>query len=188
MTSATRSFDPRAVGRQEARAWATYYRREWRSFLVASVGLVRAAFRMSWPKTLFGAWLVLRANQVWAPFPDNDPDAARRLMRRFYLMLGAPDPMRPAELEVEWWRVHREHQHQPGSTDEPLTDALAALYAHVYGVDAASVRGAAKLRAEAMDVSDRWVEGGCQADSPMLGEERALLVRSYASLLAAVHR
>ncbi len=39
-----------------------------------------------------------------------------------------------------------------------------------------------------MDVSDRWVEGGCQADSPMLGEERPLLVRSYASLLAAVHR
>jgi hypothetical protein len=30
-----------------------------------------------------GAWLVLRANQVWAPFPDNDPDAARALMKRF---------------------------------------------------------------------------------------------------------
>src|SRR4051812_35832385 len=151
MTSATRSFDPRAVGRLEARAWATYYRREWRSFLIASVGLVRSAFRMSLPKTLFGAWLVLRANQVWAPFPDNDPDAARRLMRRFYVMLGAPDPARAAELEVEWWRVPREHQHQPGTADEPLTDALAALYAHVYGVDPGGVREAAKLRAEAMD-------------------------------------
>ena len=47
---------------------------------------------MSWPKTLFGAWLVLRANQVWAPFPDNDPDKARRLMRRFYAMLGTDRP------------------------------------------------------------------------------------------------
>ena len=69
------AFDPRAVGGWECRAWETYYRRKWVAFLVASVGLVRAAFGMSWPRTLVGAWLVLRANQVWAPFPDNDPDA-----------------------------------------------------------------------------------------------------------------
>jgi hypothetical protein len=183
-----RSFDPRAVGRLEARAWETYYRREWRPFLVASVALVRSAFRMSWPKTLWGAWLVLRANQVWAPFPGNDPEKARRLMRSFYSMLDVADPARASELEVEWWRVHRDHQHEAGSTNDPLTEALAALYAHVYGTDVAAVRPAGALRAEAMDVSDRWVDAGCDPDSPMLDEERTLLVRSYASLLAAVHR
>jgi hypothetical protein len=36
-------------------------------------------------------------------------------MRRFYALLrlahGAPaDPVRAAELEVEWWGVHRQHQ------------------------------------------------------------------------------
>jgi hypothetical protein len=36
-----------------------------------------------------------------------------------------------------------------------------------------------------MDVSDRWVEAGCDPSDPMLAEERTLLVRSYASLLAA---
>ena len=66
------------MGDLECRAWETYYRRKWLAFLVASVGLVRAAFRMSWPRTLVGAWLVLRANQVWAPFPDNDPDGRTR--------------------------------------------------------------------------------------------------------------
>jgi hypothetical protein len=60
-----RRFDPRAVGRYECRAWETYYRRKWAAFLIASVALVRAAFRMSWPRTLAGAWLVLRANQRW---------------------------------------------------------------------------------------------------------------------------
>jgi hypothetical protein len=44
----------------------------------------RASFGLSWPATLWGAWLVLRANQLWAPFPDNDPDGARRTMQRFY--------------------------------------------------------------------------------------------------------
>jgi hypothetical protein len=189
-----RSFDPRRVGSLECRAWETYYRRKWGAFLVASIGLVRAAFRMSWPRTLVGAWLVLRANQVWAPFPGNDPDKARALMRRFYQLLrvsedGRFDPARAAELEVEWWRVHREHQH--AALDDPsegLTAALRDLYAYTYSADPTDVHRAAQLRAEAMDVSDRWVEAGSDPENPLLAQERALLVRSYAALLAAVHR
>jgi hypothetical protein len=188
-----RDFDPRAVGRLECRAWETYYRREWRAFLAASVGLVRAAFEMSWPRTLVGAWLVLRANMVWAPYPDNDPDKARALMTRFYQLLrksGARlDPVRAARLEVEWWRVHREWQRGHGTiAPGELTGALAALYAYVYDVDPGAVRRAAELRAEAMDVSNAWVDAGCDRADPELARERALLVRSYAVLLAAVHR
>jgi hypothetical protein len=127
-----RSFDPRRVGALECRAWETYYRREWPAFLAASVGLVRAAFGMSWARTLLGAWLVLRANQVWAPYPNNDPDSARRLMTRFYQLLRKSTgegfhPGRAAWLEVEWWRVHREAQHAEGSgPSEELTVALRA--------------------------------------------------------------
>jgi hypothetical protein len=182
-----RSFDPRAVGRHECRAWETYYRRRWGAFLVASVAMVRAAFQMSWARTLVGAWLVLRANQVWAPYPDNDPEAARRLMTLFYRLLrkasGAEfDPARAAELEVEWWRAHRDGE------SEGLVAALCDLYAYTYAVDPSSVRQAAALRAEAMDVSDRWVEAGADPADPLLSIERALLVRSYAALLSAVHR
>ena len=83
-----RSFDPRAVGSLECRAWETYYRRKWAAFLLASVGLVRVAFRMNWARTL---------------------------------------------------------------------------------------------------VSDRWVAAGCDPEDPLLAEERRLLVRSYAALLAAVY-
>ncbi|HEU0025400.1 MAG TPA: hypothetical protein VFQ12_12250 [Thermoleophilaceae bacterium] len=189
-----RSFDPRAVGGHECRAWETYYRRKWGAFLWASVRLVRSAFGMSWPHTVVGAWLVLRANQKWAPFPDNDPDAARALMKRFYQLLRtsegeAFDPDRAARLEVEWWRVHREAQHADGSgVSEPLVAALRDLYAYSYSTDPTEVRQAAALRAEAMDVSDRWVEAGSDPANPLLAEERALLVRSYAALLAAVHR
>ena len=190
--SPMRSFDPRRVGSLECRAWETYYRRKWAAFLVASVGLVRSAFRMSWPRTLVGAWLVLRANMVWAPFPENDPAKARALMRRFYQLLrknetASFDPTRASELEVEWWRVHREHQHA-GDSVEGLVKALQDLYAYTYGADPADVRQAAALRAEAMDVSDLWVEAGSDPANPLLAQERALLVRSYAALLAVVHR
>ncbi len=188
-----RSFDPRLVGARECRAWETYYRRKWAAFLVASVGMVRAAFEMSWARTLVGAWLVLRANQMWAPVPDNDPGAARALMTRFYRLLvvseGARiDPRRAAELEVEWWRAHREAQH--GRAFEPapaLVAALRDLYAYCYSVEPEEVQLAAELRAEAMVVSDQWVASGCHPGDPRLARERALLIRSYAALLAAVH-
>jgi hypothetical protein len=39
-----------------------------------------------------------------------------------------------------------------------------------------------------LEVSDRWVEAGSDPEDPLLSRERALLIRSYASLLAAVHR
>src|SRR6476469_955486 len=97
-----RSFDPVAIGRLECDAWAAYYRREWWPFLKAAVGMVGAGFGMGPRRTLAGAWYVLRANQVWAPYPDNDPDAAREQMRRFYALVAADhpqlDPVRAAAL------------------------------------------------------------------------------------------
>src|SRR3977135_2809503 len=117
MPSPMRSFAPRAVGRLETRAWETYYRSMWEPFLLASIGLVRAAFRMSWPRTLLGARLVLLANHGRGPYRDNDPAKARALMRRFYSLLHEPglNPFRAAELEVEWWRGDRGHQREEGS-------------------------------------------------------------------------
>jgi hypothetical protein len=76
-----RSIDPVLVGNRETDAWVAYYRRDWRRFLVASVGLVSAGFGMNPVRTLRGAWFVLRANQVWAPIPDNQPELAREYMR-----------------------------------------------------------------------------------------------------------
>ena len=90
-------------------------------------------------------------------------------------------------LEVEWWRAHREAQRAEGGQGA-LVAALRDLYAYSYGVAHEAARPAADLRAEAMEVSDRWVGAGCDPADPLLGQERALLVRSYAALLAAVHR
>jgi hypothetical protein len=170
-----------------------YYRREWLAFLRSAIALTRHTFGLPWPSTLLGAWLVLRANQLWAPFPNNDPDGARRAMERFYRLVARRhresfDPAEAAALEVEWWRVHREHQRGgSGEGEGPLIDALAALYSHVYGVPAGNVRIAAEQRALAMRHSDQWVREGCEAASALIDEERAALVRSYAGLLSAVH-
>ncbi|GAB3877753.1 hypothetical protein [Terrabacter terrigena] len=188
-----RSFDAVEVGQRETDAWAAYYRHDWLTFLRASVGMVAAGFGMNRRDTLRGAWLVLRANQAWAPFPDNDPVRARALMRDFYALVESTsdldlDPGRAAALEVEWWRVHREHQHDGAVTTDQLVGALVDLYTYVYAAEPARVRPAAERRVEAMDLSDRWVRAGCALDDPLLAAERRALVASYAALLAAVGR
>lgn len=169
--------------------WVAYYRREWGRLLRAAVALVRHAFGLPWPSALLGAWWLLDANRRWAP-PRNDPDGARRAMRRFYALVASRhgerfDASRAAALDVEWWRVHREEKHQ-AEADRVLADALVALYAHVYGVVAADVRPAAEQRVVAMRHSDAWVAGGCESSDPLIEAVRAALVRSYAALLTAV--
>ena len=193
-----RSFDPVALGSHEATAWVAYYQRRWAVFLRASLGMVRAGFGLSWPRTVQGAWLVLRANQLWAPYPDNDADGARAVMRRFYTLVQAAhrdsldagfDVGEAARREVEWWRVHRYLQREaPDGSIDPLVDALASLYAYVYATSGDSVREAARHRAEAMVISDRWVAAGCDPASPDIRAERDELIRGYTKLLAAVTR
>ena len=197
--SRLRSFDPVRLADLEYRVWVGYYLRQWPRVLIASVGLVRVGFGMNWYRTLYGAWLVLRANQLWAPYPDNDPERALACMRRFYALImlahGEPaNPAKAAELEVDWWRVHREGQHRDGShaigdtePAEELVQSLARLYCYLYSEPEAAVWPAAVHRARAMDLSDEWVRQGCPPDSGLLLQEHAALVRSYAALLAAVH-
>jgi hypothetical protein len=186
------AFDPVAVGQQECAAWAAYYRHDWMTFLKSAIGMVRAGFGMSRSHTLLGAWYVLQANRAWAPFPDNDSAAARDYMERFYRLVsesgwGDLDPPRAAALEVEWWRLHRAHQHGGADTDE-LIDAVDALYSHVYGVPRATMRTAARLRVEAMDLSDQWVRAGRELTDPLLAQERLALVASFTALRDSVER
>ena len=84
--------------------------------------------------------------------------------------------------------VHRERQQHPDGSPASWSTALARLYGYLYSEPEAAVRPAAEHRAEAMDLSDEWVAQGCQPDSSLIAAEHAALVRSYASLLAAVHR
>jgi hypothetical protein len=114
-------------------------------------------------------------------------------MRRFYALVrltyGEPaNPAKAAELEVGWWRAHREAQHGQGATSDDLVEALTRLYCYLYDEPEDALRPAAVHRARAMDLSDQWVKEGCEPDSPLLPLEHAALVRAHAAMLAAVHR
>jgi hypothetical protein len=189
-----RGFDPVRLGSAESAAWVAYYRRQWWTFLRASHATVRLGFALPVPDSLRAAWYVLRANQAWAPFPDNDEARATELMRRCYAIVARVhreefDVRTAARLEIAWWRAHRWLAHptaHPVATRDALVDALAALYAHRYGVPAATVRPAAAARAKAMGICDDWVAAGCDPTSPALVAQRRALIAGYTALRATV--
>jgi len=193
VTDRRHRFDPARVGSAECVAWAAYYRRTWSKVLTGVFGMVRHGFALGLARDVVGAWYVLRANQLWAPYPANDPEAAQRYMARFYRLANAAgrlsvDPGHAATLELAWWRAHRERQRQDAPVGE-LEDRLVDLYAYVYRAEPASVRPAARLRAQAADLSDAWVAAGCRLDDPTLAQERQALIDSYAALGAVIdHR
>ena len=148
---------------------------------------------MDWCRTLLGAWLLLRASQLWAPVPDNDPDGARACMRRFYALVrlsyGEPaSPAKAAALEVDWWRVHRQVRY-PRRQEAPETNwwSRSPVCTAICSASQRPRSGREIYRARAMGLSDQWVEDGCLPGSPLLPQEHASLVSCYAALLAAVH-
>jgi hypothetical protein len=189
-----RSFDPLRIADLEYRMWVGYYLRRWTHVLAAAVRLLRLGFGTDLVRISQAAWLMLRAIQLWAPFPDNDPDGAQTCMRELYalvrLRFGEPaDPARAAALEIDWWRAHRERQYSadPSGKSDELLESVIGLYSYLFGETEAAVRPAAVHRVQAMDLSDQWVREGCPPDSLLLSSERAALVRAYAALLAAIH-
>jgi hypothetical protein len=184
-----RTFDPARVAYYETENWAAYYQKRWLRLLGVSIGMVRATFGLNPLQAAYGAYLVACAEMAAAPFPNNDLPRAEHYMRRFYAFIQRRyharfDVAETARLEVNWWVVHRQLFGQPNNL--PLVEALAALYAATYSVPREQVLAAAEHRARAMLYSDRWVNDGRVPGSPLLGQVRAELERSYGALRAAI--
>ena len=67
--------------------WVGYSQQRWTQALAASVRLAWLGFGTDWVRTLQGAWLLLRAIQLWALFPGNDPDGPGPGMRQLYALV-----------------------------------------------------------------------------------------------------
>lgn len=175
-------FDPVAVGRAEQRAWASYYFREWPQLFDTMLRMIRGAFGLSLPQAVYASYLNTQAQVVWARQGAQD-GLAEAYMRDFYAYVREPaggsyDVERAARLEVNWWAVHRDRDRYLDRS--ALAQALADTYAEVYQLPAADAR------AEAMDLSDRWIREGKLRDSPLLEEIAERLVASYRLLSDAV--
>lgn len=182
------AFDPVEVGQLEQRAWAQYYWRQWLPMFDSLLRMVRSSFGLPFHQALYATFENTLAQVAWARQGAEGGEAQRR-METFFEFVRAPtggqyDSKRAAELEVNWWAVHRNRAQYPDRT--ALSRALAETYAEVYQLPMERMLPAAALRAEAMDISDQWNRDGKLPESPLLPQIRDLLVTSYAELKRAI--
>lgn len=185
-----RKLDPRKLAYYEKENYVAYYEKDWLELLRVSVGMVKESCGLSWLQAVYGAYLVARAEIAFAPFPNNDIPLAKAYARRFYQFLKNVhredfDVDRAAELEVDWWSVHR--QLFGNEQNQELIDALACLYEEIYGAESQKFKEAAYHRAMGMLYSDRWVNEGKPANSPLLVQEEQELYLGYQALKEAIN-
>ena len=185
-----RKLDPRKLAYYEKENYVAYYEKDWLELLRVSVGMVKESCGLSWLQAVYGAYLVARAEIAFAPFPNNDIPLAKAYARRFYQFLKNVhredfDVDRAAELEVDWWSVHR--QLFGNEQNQELIDALACLYEEIYGAESQKFKEAAYHRAMGMLYSDRWVNEGKPANSPLLVQEEQELYLGYRALKEAIN-
>jgi hypothetical protein len=185
-----RKLDPRKLAHYEKENYVAYYEKDWLKLLRVSVGMVKESCGLSWLQAAYGAYLVARAEIAFAPFPNNDIPLAKAYTRRFYQFLKNVhredfDVDRAAELEVDWWSVHR--RLFGNEQNQELVDALTCLYEEIYGAESGKFKEAAYHRAMGMLYSDLWVNEGKPAGSPLLVKEEEALYQGYKALKEAIN-
>jgi hypothetical protein len=153
-----RAFDPDEVARLETAMWRSYYDRRRLPLFGQLVALLQGQFHLQPLRAVTLAGLAARAAAVFQ-VGSSHADYRRALpyLERYYTGIRAVsrvrfDPRRAADLELEWWIVHREvDDHPPGD----LEAALADLAAELYQVPAERCWAHAARRAEAMTIRDR---------------------------------
>jgi len=153
-----RDFDPDDLARLELRAWKAYYRRQPGRLVALLVLVNHEQARVGWLQALRSAfWLARAASGFGRARGSYDrflPD-----IERGYRALNL-DPDRVGEVarrELRWWVVRREIGESAGHA---AGEAITALYAALYGVDADAVAEAGRLRGLAAEIRDR----GANAD------------------------
>jgi hypothetical protein len=152
-----RVFDPDEVARLETAMWRSYYDRRRLPLFAQLVALLQGQFHLQPLRAVTLAGLAARAAAVFQVGESHDHyRRALPYLERYYAAIRAVsevpfDPRRAAELELEWWIVHREvDDHPPGD----LEAALADLAAELYQVPADRLSTHAARRAEAMTIRD----------------------------------
>ena len=184
-----RAFDATNVARLETAMWRSYYDKERLSLFTQLAALLRSQYRMPLARSYVTAYHAARAAFVFKAGKErSDYEKALPNLVSYYAAINAMsdkpfDVTRVAQLELEWWIVHRQRaQHQAGD----LAAALAELQAAIFNLPAERFREHARLRSEAMLIRDEKAESGgvTEADWQRIDE---LLNASWQALWQAVH-
>jgi hypothetical protein len=179
-----RQFDPKETAALETRMWRSYYDHASAQLFLELAELLRSQFHFPLLRSYRTAYFAARAAFI---FKDGHSraDYAQALpsLDSYFGAIGSIgnisfNVQRVAQLELEWWIVHRDrNDYPPGALQQACAEAAAALYQ--VPVDSTMEHG--RLRAAAMIIRDARAASGEVTDKDWLLIE-SLLEGSYESL------
>lgn len=188
-SSRMRSFDPNEVARLDTAMWRSYYAKQQVKLYNQMTELLRTQYNLPFVRSNTVAYQAARAAFVFKGGHNRQEyEKALPYLVSFYTSLHKVsdigfDVDRAAQLELEWWIIHRERdKHPPGD----LERALAELSAELYQMPAERFSEYARLRTEAMTIRDTKADKGgvTEADWARIDE---LLHASWRSLFEVVN-
>jgi len=187
-TAHLREFDGNEVASLETAMWRSYYEKRRFSLFTELGELLRTQYHMPFFRSNLVAFYAAKAAFVFKDGKQrSDYEKALPDLIKFYQairnMSDIPfDVNRAAQLELEWWIIHRERaKHPPGDLDR----SLAELQAEIYHIPVDRLMEHGRLRAEAMTIRDNKAEAGgvSEQDWNKIDE---LLHQSWGSLARVV--
>jgi hypothetical protein len=158
-----REFDADEVARLDTAMWRSYYSRERLKLFRQLTELLGEQYHFPfWRRQLVGYYAAKAAFVFKDGKSREDYEKALPDLKNFYgeirdISTTDFDADRAAQLELEWWIVHRQRaEHQPGDLARALADTAAAIY----NMPAENFAEHAELRAEAMEIRDNTAELG----------------------------
>jgi hypothetical protein len=187
--SKLKQFNSDEVARLETAMWRSYYQKERVKLFNQLTELLRTQYNLPLLRSHLVAYQASKAAFVFKEGRGRtDYEKALLNLVNFYAEIRKVsdtdfDVNRAAQLELEWWIVHRERKkHAAGDLDR----SLAELPAEIYQIPVEQLMEHARYRAEAMTIRDDKAEGGGVSEADWRKIEE-LLRASWASLSKSVN-
>lgn len=183
-----RDFDPDEVARLDTVMWRSYYGRERLRMYFQLTELLESQYKFPFWRRQLVAFHAAKAAFVFKEGKTRDEyEKALPDLIKFYEQIRSIsttdfDAKRAAELELEWWIVHRQRK-QYG--ENALAEALAATAGEIYQMPPERFAEHGDLRAKAMEIRDTKAESGGVAEEDWQKID-SLLHLSWRSLHDAV--
>lgn len=169
--------------------WRSYYDRHQVRLFLQLTELLRTQYRMSFLRSNIAAYHAAKAAFVFKDGSNRaEYERALPAVTRFYATVNRVsttpfDTDKVAQLELEWWIIHRQRE-QYGQA--ALARSLTELQAEVFHLPAERFAKHGQLRAEAMTLRDtKWAAGGvAESDWSRIHE---LLQGSWEDLWTQLH-
>lgn len=183
-----RQLDYVKVAKLDSDMWREYYDHHFLKMFILLLRLMHTQFQFGWFLTLRCAWYAgIAATSYRLRKGRENYKAVEASLVKFYKLISdnATEPfdfVKAAEIELEWWNIHR----YPEKYEKTLGRSLAEGMAVIYHSAPEDFMEYGRLRAEAMVLRDKM--GDIQKVEPDWTAIESLLTSSWKSMYEAVQR